>query len=181
MSPAGSIRRCGDSVTGFDDTCLVAEFVREPIADEHLDMRRHSLSVRSPLRRQRHLLRLRESLWVLVIHLTSPCAPKPGGYIRLKRCSEVLPCGEPRARRWDAPGAQGTRPGTQHKRVTPRHMTTVPSSLPFSSGIKVTPPAKPRPCVTVRFSVVGATSRTIAFPAVHVQFARLTVHRSDVV
>ena len=31
---------------------------------------------------------------------------------------------------------------------------------------------------TVRFSVVGATSRTIAFPAVHVQFASSTVHRS---
>src|ERR1700735_2773260 len=38
------------------------------------------LGVRSPLRRQRHLLRLRESLWVLVIHLISPYAPKPGGY-----------------------------------------------------------------------------------------------------
>ena len=60
--------------------------------------------------------------------------------------SEVLPCGEPRAHRWDAPGAQGTRPGTQYKRVTPRHMTMRTFSLPFSSGIKVTTSAN-RPLV----------------------------------
>jgi hypothetical protein len=75
-----SIRGSAVSVTGFDDARLVAKLVGEPIADEHFDVRRHSLGVRSPLRRQRHLLRLRESLWVLVIHLISPCAPKPGGY-----------------------------------------------------------------------------------------------------
>ena len=46
--------------------------------------------------------------------------------------------------RWDAPGAQGTRPGTQHKRVTPRHMTMRAFSLPFSSGIKVTTLGVPR-------------------------------------
>jgi hypothetical protein len=33
---------------------------------------------------------------------------------------------------------------------------------------------------TVRFSVVGATGRTIAFPDVHVRFAPPTVHRSVV-
>jgi hypothetical protein len=30
---------------------------------------------------------------------------------------------------------------------------------------------------SVQFSVVGATSRTVTFPAVHVQFAPLTVHK----
>jgi len=39
----------------------------------------------------------------------------------------------------DAPGY------AVHGRVTPGHMTTVPSSLPFSSGIKVTTRSKPRP------------------------------------
>ena len=62
-----------DSVTCFNDACLVAKLVCEPIADEHLDVRRHCLSVGSPQRRQRHLLRLRASLWVLVIHLIFPC------------------------------------------------------------------------------------------------------------
>jgi hypothetical protein len=33
---------------------------------------------------------------------------------------------------------------------------------------------------TVQFSMVGATGRTIAFPAVHAQFAPLTVHKSVV-
>jgi len=33
---------------------------------------------------------------------------------------------------------------------------------------------------TVQFSVVGAISRTIAFPAVHVRFAPPTVHKSVV-
>jgi hypothetical protein len=33
---------------------------------------------------------------------------------------------------------------------------------------------------TVQFSVVGATSRAIAFAAVHVQFAPPTVHKSVV-
>ena len=65
-------RSGADSVTGFDDACLVAELVGEPVADEHFDVRRHSLCVRSPLRRQRHLLRLRERLR-FVIHLISPC------------------------------------------------------------------------------------------------------------
>ena len=32
--------------------------------------------------------------------------------------------------------------------------------------------------LTVQFSVAGATSRRIAFPAVHVQFAPTTVHKS---
>ena len=72
----GSIRGSAVSVTGFDDACLVAKLVGEPVADEHFDVRRHSLGVRSPLRRQRHLLRLRESLWVLVIHLISPLRPQ---------------------------------------------------------------------------------------------------------
>ena len=68
--PATEIWR--HSVTGFDNACLVAELVGEPVADEHFDVRRHSLCVRSPLRRQRHLLRLRERLR-FVIHLISPC------------------------------------------------------------------------------------------------------------
>jgi hypothetical protein len=33
--------------------------------------------------------------------------------------------------------------------------------------------------MTVQFSVVGAVSRTIAFPAVHVEFAWPTVHKSE--
>jgi hypothetical protein len=33
---------------------------------------------------------------------------------------------------------------------------------------------------TVQFSVVGAISRTIAFPTVYGQFALATVHKSDV-
>jgi hypothetical protein len=37
-----------------------------------------------------------------------------------------------------------------------------------------------RRSATVQFSVVGANGRTIAFPAVHVQFAPLTVYKSDV-
>ena len=31
--------------TGFDDACLVAELVGEPVADEHFDVRRHGLCV----------------------------------------------------------------------------------------------------------------------------------------
>jgi hypothetical protein len=82
----------------------------------------------------------------------------------------------------------GTRPGPKgrvsgyavHRRVTPRHMTTAPSSLPFSSGVKVTTPAKPRPPpTTVQFSVVGAIRHTIAFPAVHVRsHHRLSINQS---
>ena len=34
--------------------------------------------------------------------------------------------------------------------------------------------------MTVQFTVVGAIGRRIAFPAVHVQFAPPTVHKSDV-
>ena len=33
--------------------------------------------------------------------------------------------------------------------------------------------------MTVQFTVVGAIGRRIAFPAVHVQFAPPTVHKSD--
>jgi len=38
---------CGSavSVTCFDDACLVAKLVGEPVADEHFDVRRHSLGV----------------------------------------------------------------------------------------------------------------------------------------
>jgi hypothetical protein len=37
-----------------------------------------------------------------------------------------------------------------------------------------------RCAATVHFSVVGAISRAIAFPAFHIQFTPLTVHKSVV-
>jgi hypothetical protein len=96
---------CGSavSVTCFDDACLVAKLVGEPVADEHFDVRSHSLGVRSPLRRQRHLLRLRESLWVLVIHLISPLRPQSrvSGY---NGCQRYYRAGNPER-------IGGTRPG----------------------------------------------------------------------
>ena len=99
----GSIRGSAVSITGFDDACLVAKLVGEPVADEHFDVRRHSLGVRSPLRRQRHLLRLRESLWVLVIHLISPLRPQSrvSGY---NGCQRYYRAGNPER-------IGGTRPG----------------------------------------------------------------------
>src|ERR1700733_2212841 len=99
----GSIRGSAVSVTGFDDACLVAKLVGEPVADEHFDVRRHSLGVRSPLPRQRHLLRLRESLWVLVIHLISPLRPQSrvSGY---NGCQRYYRAGNPER-------IGGTRPG----------------------------------------------------------------------
>src|SRR5262249_52048754 len=109
----------GSTVARLDEACLIAEFVGVPVADKHFDVRRHSLCVRSPLRRQRHSLRLRESLWVLVIHLI-PLSLSREGITRPKREAEVIPCGEPRAHRWDAPGAQGTRPGTRYMDASPR-------------------------------------------------------------
>jgi hypothetical protein len=65
-----------------------------------------------------------------------------------------------------------------HGRVTPRHMTTVPSSLPFSLGIKVTTLAKPRPGETVRLSMVGAATCKFGFAAAHAHRAKQTVQRS---
>ena len=110
----GSIRGSAVSVTGFDDARLVAKLVGEPIADEHFDVWGHSLSVRSPLRRQRHLLRLRESLWVLVIHLISPCAPKPGGYQATTAVRGITVRRTPSAsvgRHADGPRARRPHPG----------------------------------------------------------------------
>jgi hypothetical protein len=46
--------------------------------------------------------------------------------------------------------------------------------------LKVKPHRNGRRGASVQFSVVSATSRTIAFPAVHVQFAPPPVHISDV-
>jgi hypothetical protein len=50
---------------------------------------------------------------------------------------------------------------------------------PPTSVARETPPGPPLRyfSATVQFSVVGATSRTIAFPAVHVQFALPTVYK----
>src|SRR5580692_3723111 len=107
MSP--SVARSAEapfSVTGFDDACLVAKLVGEPVADEHFDVRRHSLGVRSPLRRQRHLLRLRESLWVLVIHLISPLRPQSrvSGY---NGCQRYYRAGNPERIGGTSPGPKG--------------------------------------------------------------------------
>jgi hypothetical protein len=120
----GSTRGSADSVTGFDDACLVANLVSVPVADDHFDVGRHSLCVRSPLRRQRHLLRFRERLGVPVIHLVSPC-PYPEGYSRLKRGLEVIPCGETPSASVGRAGGPGNASGYAVQRpVTPRHMIT---------------------------------------------------------
>jgi hypothetical protein len=66
---------------------------------------------------------------------------------------------------------------TRTRHPTPHDHESI--SLPFSSEIKVTTPVEPPPRATVRFSVVGATGRRVAFPAVHGQFAPPTVHRSS--
>jgi hypothetical protein len=96
---------CGSavSVTCFDDACLVAKLVGEPVADEHFDVRRHSLGVRSPLRRQRHLLRLRESLWVSRNPSDIPLRPQSrvSGY---NGCQRYYRAGNPER-------IGGTRPG----------------------------------------------------------------------
>jgi hypothetical protein len=67
---------------------------------------------------------------------SAPKSPLPGNGIswaetkaprRARRIEDALrallpktPCGEPRAHRWDAPGAQGTHPGTRYMDASPR-------------------------------------------------------------
>ena len=86
--------------------------------------------------------------------------------------------GTPSASVVERPGPKGRVRVRNTKRVTPRHMTMGQPSLPFSSGIKVTTPARLEPRATVQFSVVGATSRKSDFATVHVRFAPPIVHKS---
>jgi hypothetical protein len=76
-----------------------------------------------------------------------PLAPSAGrqGPIEVAHCHRSRLRGTPSAPVGRARGPRDASGYAVHGRVTPRHMTTVPSPLPFSSGIKVTPPAEPPP------------------------------------
>jgi hypothetical protein len=82
------------------------------------------------LRRQRHLLRLRESLWVLVIHLISRCAPKPGGYQAITGARGITVRGTPSASVGRARGPRDASGyATQTRHPTPHDHESIFTSI----------------------------------------------------